>query len=66
MFETILEKILINYFGKFISGLDKNNLHLGVWKGDVIIENVNLRSEIMDLFDIPLIIYFSNIGKMQL
>ena len=37
MLESILEKILLNYFGRFISGIDKNNLHLGVWRGDVLI-----------------------------
>lgn len=30
MFETVLEKILINHFGKYILGLDKKNLKLGV------------------------------------
>lgn len=43
MFEKILEKVLLTYFGRFISGLDKNNLKLGVWSGNVVIENVNLR-----------------------
>lgn len=64
MFEALLEKILLSYFGKFITGLDKNNLHLGVWKGDVVIENVNIKPEVMDMLDIPLIIFFSNLGKM--
>lgn len=30
MFEIILEKILLNYFGKYIEGIDSNNLHLGI------------------------------------
>lgn len=47
MFEKILEKILIQYFGKFIIGLDKNNLKLGVWSGNVVIENVNINPEII-------------------
>jgi vacuolar protein sorting-associated protein 13A/C len=66
MFEKILEKILLNYFGKFISGLDKNNLHLGVWKGDVTIENVNLKPECVDMLGLPLKILFSNVGKLSL
>ena len=47
MFEKILEKILIQYFGKFIIGLDKNNLKLGVWSGNVVIEKVNINPEII-------------------
>jgi len=29
MFEKILEKVLLNYFGLYIQGIDSNNLHLG-------------------------------------
>lgn len=35
MFKKILEKIIVNYFGKFISGLDKENINLGVLNGDI-------------------------------
>ena len=40
MFEKVLEKILLNYFGEFIQGLDRNNLKLGVWSGNIVIEHV--------------------------
>ena len=43
MFETLLEKLLSKYLGRFISGLDKKNLHLGVWNGNIVIENVNIK-----------------------
>jgi hypothetical protein len=29
MFEKILEKVLLSYFGQYIQGIDANNLHLG-------------------------------------
>jgi len=29
---------------------------IGVWKGDLIIENVKLRSDILDNFDFPLLL----------
>ena len=48
MFESILERILKNYLGRFINGVDSNNLHLGVWKGDVRVENVSIRSDVLD------------------
>lgn len=66
MFEALLEKILLNYFGKFISGLNSNNLHLQIWSGDVSIENVNLRPEIMDLIDFPITLIHSVIGKLKI
>ncbi|KAL4492372.1 hypothetical protein ABPG72_005507 [Tetrahymena utriculariae] len=64
MFESILERILNNYFGRFITGLDQNNLHLGVWKGDIKIENVSIRSDLMDSLEYPLKIKYSNIGSL--
>ena len=30
MFESILEKVLINYFGNYFKGIDASNLHLGI------------------------------------
>ncbi len=62
MFEGLLEKLLANYFGKYISGLDSNNLHLGVWSGNVVIENVNLKSDFFEHFDFPFDLVFSSIG----
>jgi vacuolar protein sorting-associated protein 13A/C len=47
MFEKILEKILLNYFGKYLTGFDKNNLKLGVWSGNVVIENMMLKPEVI-------------------
>jgi vacuolar protein sorting-associated protein 13A/C len=37
MFEKILEKIIMTYFGDFLKGIDRNNLHLAIWKGNVVI-----------------------------
>lgn len=54
MFEKILEKILLQYFGRFITGLDKNNLKLGVWSGNMVIENVNLKPEIIEMLELPI------------
>ena len=62
MFEKILENILKNYLGTFINDLDQNHLSIGVWSGDVIIENVSLKEEIFKKFDIPIKLKYSNIG----
>ena len=64
MFEKILEKVLLTYFGRFISGLDKNNLKLGVWSGNVVIENVNLRQELIEMLELPFKLKMSSVGRM--
>lgn len=66
MFEKILERVLLNYFGKFITGFDKTNLSLGVWSGNIVIENVSLKPEIIALLEMPLSLKFSSLGRMTL
>lgn len=66
MFESILERLLSTYFGRFITGLDKENLHVGVFSGNVQIENVSAKPEIIDLLELPLNLAFSHIGKLQM
>jgi vacuolar protein sorting-associated protein 13A/C len=65
MFEKILEKVLLTYFGRFISGLDKNNLKLGVWSGNVVIENVNLKQELIEILELPFKLKMSSVGRMK-
>ena len=66
MFESFLEKLIINNFGQYISGLDRNKLHLAIWSGNIVIEDVNLKPDILDFFNIPVNLRFSTIGKLQL
>lgn len=43
MFEKILEKVLMKAAGDYIDGIDSQNLKVGIWGGDVVIENVSLK-----------------------
>jgi vacuolar protein sorting-associated protein 13A/C len=47
MFEGILEKILQARLGEYIEGLDRNNLHIGVWSGNILIENAKLKLKLL-------------------
>ena len=66
MFEALLEKILQSKLGRYLNGLDEKNLNIGIWSGNVIIENVSLKSSVFDLFHFPLNLVFSSIGKISL
>jgi vacuolar protein sorting-associated protein 13A/C len=43
----------------------KNSI-LGVWNGDIIIENVELNPNILDNLDFPLKLLFSSIGQLKI
>lgn len=66
MLEALLEKFIINYLGRYFSGLDKKNIDIGVWKGDVSIENLALNHELFDIDSFPLEALFSHIGRVSL
>ncbi|CAD8067129.1 unnamed protein product [Paramecium primaurelia] len=64
MFEKILQRILFTYLGKFITGFDQTNLQLGIWSGNIVIENVALKQEIFADLELPLELKFSSIGRL--
>lgn len=66
MFESLLEQILQKFLGKFVEGLNSQNLKLGVWSGNVVIENVSIKPEVLEMFEIPICLKFSSIGKLSL
>lgn len=42
MFESLIKSILDKVAGEYIQGLNKDNLSIGIFSGDVKIENVSL------------------------
>lgn len=66
MFEGILEKMLLAKLGKYIVGLDKDNLKVGVWGGDIALENVHLKPNALLLLQLPFLIKFGKIVKLVL
>ena len=66
MLEALLEKFIINYLGRYFSGLDKKKIDIGVWKGDVSIENLALNHELFDIDSFPIEALFSHIGRVSL
>lgn len=65
MFESILEKILTSRLGKYIAGLDKNHLSIGVWSGDIVLENAYLRPELVKLLGLPLILAYGKVTRLH-
>ena len=65
MLQKILEKVLDNHFGRFLNGLDKNNIKLGIWSGNIDIQNVSLKPEAIEMLQLPIKLKHSKIGKMH-
>lgn len=65
MFEGLLEKILLYLFGKFVSGVDREHISLGVWSGNLVIENVRVKNEAIEMLEWPIKHKFSFIEKLE-
>jgi len=66
MFEKLLEKLLLSKLGKFISGLDRENLKVAVWQGDIILNNVHLNPESLLRFQLPFILSVGIISELRI
>jgi hypothetical protein len=40
--KTVIEKIILNYFGRFIDGINKENLSVNIFGGNFKLENISL------------------------
>ena len=52
--------------GRYIAGLDKQNLSVALWKGDIIIENAVLRPEAFAHLSIPIKLVFGKISRLKI
>lgn len=66
MFETLLEKILLSKLGKFIIGLDRENLKVAVWQGDITLNNVQLNPDSLLRFQLPFLLSFGIISELTI
>lgn len=66
MFESLIKSILDKVAGEYIQGINKDNLSIGIFSGDVKIENVSLNPQVIDMLGLPLVLAFSKVGKLEL
>ena len=53
VFESVVERLLKSYLGKYVDGLDAESLSVGVWTGDLSLEGLTLKSGALDELRLP-------------
>ena len=53
MLESYLNKLLLERFGRYIDGLDAQNLQVAAWRGEVRLEGLSLRADAFEALDFP-------------
>lgn len=64
--KTVIEKIILTYFGTFINGIHKDKLSIDLFGGNFQLENISLNQQYFDGLNTPFKLTYSSIGKLNL
>lgn len=66
MLEQLVERILSKILGDYVEGLQKDKIKVGILKGHVDINSVNIKPDIMKQFNLPLNLKLGKIEHIHL
>ena len=66
MFEALIERLILSYFGDYIENLDRNKLSLGLWSGSLTLEDIKINPKSINKFKLPFKFLFGRIKKLSL
>ena len=66
MFESILNSQLNKYLGEWVEGLNRDDLSLSGWGGDIELHDIMIRSDVFKKLKIPLELIYGRIGYLRI
>ncbi|XP_061669454.1 intermembrane lipid transfer protein VPS13C isoform X3 [Syngnathoides biaculeatus] len=66
VFEALVSDLLNRFIGDYVENLDKSQLKIGIWGGNVVLENLRVKENALSEFDIPFKIKAGQIGTLTL
>ena len=66
MLERWVASVFTTYLGKYIKNLDKHDLQVSMWNGEVVLHDLELAPEALDELDLPVIIDRGVIGRLRI
>ncbi|KAM7424819.1 hypothetical protein PAMA_000939 [Pampus argenteus] len=66
VFESLVSDLLNRFIGDYVENLDKSQLKIGIWGGNVILENLKVKENALSEFDVPFKVKAGRIGKLTL
>jgi hypothetical protein len=51
--KVVVEKLIMNYFGSFIKGIESDKLSVSLFSGNFQMENITLNEEFFDKLNTP-------------
>ncbi|KTG37053.1 hypothetical protein cypCar_00003660 [Cyprinus carpio] len=66
VFESLVSDLLNRFIGDYVENLDKSQLKIGIWGGNVVLENLRVKENALSEFDVPFRVKAGQIGKLTL
>ncbi|XP_062927043.1 intermembrane lipid transfer protein VPS13C isoform X1 [Mobula hypostoma] len=66
VFESLVADLLNRFLGDYVENLDKSQLKLGIWGGNVVLEKLQVKENALNDFDVPFKIKVGQIDKLTL
>ena len=66
MLEGLVAPLLNRFLGMYIRNFDPTQLRLGIWNGDVKLQNLALRREALDQLHLPINVVAGHVGELKL
>uniref|UniRef100_A0AAR2KW21 Vacuolar protein sorting 13 homolog A n=1 Tax=Pygocentrus nattereri TaxID=42514 RepID=A0AAR2KW21_PYGNA len=66
VFESLVVDVLNRFLGDYVVNLDSSQLNLGIWGGDAILRNLEIKENALSQLDIPFKVRAGHIGRLEL
>ncbi|XP_036442421.1 vacuolar protein sorting-associated protein 13C isoform X5 [Colossoma macropomum] len=66
VFESLVSDLLNRFIGDYVENLDKSQLKIGIWGGNVVLENLRVKENALSELDVPFKVKVGQVGKLTL
>uniref|UniRef100_A0A8K9V736 Vacuolar protein sorting 13 homolog A n=1 Tax=Oncorhynchus mykiss TaxID=8022 RepID=A0A8K9V736_ONCMY len=66
VFESVVVDVLNRFLGDYVVNLDSSQLKLGIWGGDAVLRNLEIKENALSQLDIPFKVRAGHIGRLEL
>ena len=66
MFEWVFADVLGGYLEKYVVDFSSHNFRLAAWNGDIILKDLELRTDLLDTADLPVQVVRGRIGSLRI
>eukprot|EP00111_Clytia_hemisphaerica_P024656 TCONS_00072678-protein len=66
VFESLVADLLNKYLGQYVKNLDASQLKIGIWGGNVVLTELELKDTALDDLDLPIKVVRGYLGKLVL